>query len=109
WLLADDVLARLERLLDLRIVEMVRRREMNDLQTLVAEQLLVALHDRPQKLRPRPLGRRSDHPHDLHAEPPQRFDVDGADEPRADDAGTQMPDPHGHPDGSSPSKATSMP
>ncbi len=108
-LLADDVLARLERLLDLRIVELVRRRQMDDVHTLVAEQLLVALDDGPQKLRPRALRRRADHPDDLHTEPPQRFHVDGTDEPGSDDAGTQLPDLAGHADGSSTSKSTSMP
>jgi hypothetical protein len=103
------MLARVERLLDLRIVELVRRRQMDDVYALVAKELLVAVHDRPEALRPRPVRRRTDHADDLDTEPPQRFHVDSTDEPGADDAGMQIPDLHRHADGSSTSKSTSMP
>ena len=61
-----------------------------------------------ERLRRCALGRRADDAGDLHAQPPQRVDVDGADEAGADDAGPQVRDLAAH-RGSSTSKSTSRP
>ena len=82
-LLADDVLAGRQRIAHLPVMEMVRRRHVDDVHPLVGEQRLVALVRGSEPLRLRALGRRRARPHDLHAQPSQRLDMDGADEARA--------------------------
>ena len=90
-LLADDVLAGGERLLHLRVVQVVRRRQVDDVDRVVREQRLVAVVDRREPpSRAARSGRRADDAGDGHAEPPQRVDVDDADEAGADDAGPEI-------------------
>src|SRR5215211_3708557 len=90
----DDVLPGGERLLDLAVVEVVRRRQMDNVHALVGEELVVAVDHRRELLGVCALGRRADDAGDFDSEPPQGLDVDGADEPRADDACAQVPDAH---------------
>jgi hypothetical protein len=88
-LLADDVLARRERLLRLRVVQVVRRRQMDDVDGRVREQLLNRLVDGRDPLRSRSLRRRADDARDVDPQEAERVHVDDADEPRADDAGAE--------------------
>jgi hypothetical protein len=89
-LLADDVLAGRERLLDLCVVQVVRRREVNDIHIVVGEQLLVAPAHRREALRRRSLWGGSDDTDDVDSQPTQRLHVHGADEPGAHDAGAEV-------------------
>jgi hypothetical protein len=91
-LLADDVLAGGERGLHLRVVEVIRRRDVDDVHARVRQQRLVALvRGRQAGLRAGALGRRADHAGDVDPEPAQGLDVDDADEPRADDGRPHRP------------------
>jgi hypothetical protein len=93
-LLADDVLPRLERRPHLRIVQVVRRRHVDDVDALVCEHRLEGLVRVRQRdaaaQRPRPLRRGADDAEDLDAEPAERVDVDDADEARPDDCRAQL-------------------
>ncbi len=89
-LLADDVLARLERLLHLRVVEVVRRRQVDDVDPVVGEDRVVALVCPGEPLRRRALGRGARDARDLDPDPSQRVDVDGTDEARPDDRGPEL-------------------
>src|SRR5262245_43413042 len=85
-LLADDVLPGLERRLRLRVVQVVRRRDVDDVDAVVLEQRLVALvRLRQARLLARALGRRPDDARHVDTEAPQGLDVDDADEARSDD------------------------
>ena len=111
-LLADDVLAGGERLLDLRVMQAVRRRQVDDVDRLVPEQRFVAVVDRRDRLRGRSLRRRADDAGDRDAEPPQSVDVDDADEAGAHDTGPEIRDVRHDSScrpGSSTSKSTSRP
>ena len=85
-LLADDVLARGEHLLRLRMVQVVRRRQVDDVDRVVGEQRLERVVHGRDRLRGRALGRGADDAGDVDAEQPQRVHVDDADEAGADDA-----------------------
>ena len=89
WLLADDVLARLERLLHLRMVEVVGRRQMDDVDLVVGENRVVALVGASKPFGRGALGRGACDARHLDPDAPQRVDVDGSDEPRADDRGPE--------------------
>jgi hypothetical protein len=86
------VLARRERLLHLLVVEVVRRRQVDDVDSLVGEERLVALVRGSQPLGSGPLLRRADHARHLDAEPTQRVDVDDADEAGPDDPRPELAD-----------------
>ena len=73
----------------LRVVQVVRRRQVDDVDRVVVEQLLERGVHRRELLRRRALGRRADDAGDLDAEEPERVDVHDADESRADDAGAE--------------------
>ena len=93
-LLADDVLARLQCRPRLRVVELVRRRQMNDVDAIVGEHLLEAVvrlgkRDRPA-LGARPLRRGADDAEDLYAESAQCVDVHDADEAGSHHRRTQI-------------------
>ena len=93
-LLADDVLARLQCRPRLCVVELVRRRQMNDVDAIVGEHLLEAVvrlgkRDRPA-LGARPLRRGADDAEDLYAESAQCVDVHDADEAGAHHRRTQI-------------------
>jgi len=72
-----------------RVVEVVRGRHVDDVDSVVAEHRLEALvrlgQGHLRRLRPRPVRRRPDDADDLDAQPAERLDVDDADEARADD------------------------
>ena len=84
-LLAHDVLPGGEHLLGLRVMEVVRRRQVHDVDRLVREQRVERVVDRRDPLRGGALRRRAHHTGDLDAEEAERVDVDDADEPRSDD------------------------
>ena len=90
-LLADDVLAGLQHRLDLRVVEVVGRREVDDVHARVREHRLEAVVGLGEPgLGPCALRRRSHHADDLDAEAPQRVDVHDSDEAGAHHRGTQI-------------------
>src|SRR5450759_1125090 len=98
-LLADDVPTRGEDLLDLPMVELVRRRDVHDLYGVVREGLRQALVGARQPqlrgARGAQLRRRLQQPDDPHADPAQRLDVDRADEAAANDRGPDVAEvPH---------------
>ena len=82
---------------DLRVVELVGRGDVDDLDALVGEQLVEARVGLRQAELARPAARRapattSRRPCDADADAAQRLDVDGADEPAADDGGADVAD-----------------
>jgi hypothetical protein len=95
-LLADDVLAGRERRLHLRVVQVIGRRQVHDIDALVCEQCVVALVDGREPLRPGSVRARADDAGNLDPEPAQCIDVDGADEAGAHDTGPQLVDPARH-------------
>ena len=104
WLLAYHVAIRVEDESHLRVVEVVRRGDVNDLDAIVVEQLLEAAVAPIDAELTRALGGSlraggddAVHP---HAEATEGLDVDGTDEPAADDGGadlTRGPHARGHP------------
>ena len=75
------------------VVELVRRRQVNDVDAIVVEQRLeavVRLGAGPPALGARPLRRGADDAGDLHAEPAQCVDVHDADEAGAHHRRTQI-------------------
>jgi hypothetical protein len=93
-LLADDVLTCLERRLDLRVVQMVRRRQVDDVDAPLREHRLEALERLGERnraaLRANALGARPDDADDVDPEPAKGVDVNDADEPRPDDRRSQL-------------------
>ena len=89
-LLADDVLPRREHLLGLRMVEVVRRRQVDDVDRVVGEQRLERVVDGRDRLCGRALGRGADDARDVDAEEAQRVHVHDADETGADDARPEL-------------------
>jgi len=71
------------------MVEVVGRRQMDDVDRVVVEQLLERVVHRREPLRGRALGRRADYAGDLDAEQAKRVNVHHTDEPRADDSGAE--------------------
>jgi hypothetical protein len=92
-LLADHVLARLQHRLDLRVMEVVGRRDVHDVHARVLEHRLEAVVGLGQpggaRLLPRALRCRAHHAEHLDAEAAQRVDVDDSDETGAHHRGTQ--------------------
>ena len=95
-LLADDVLPGGEDRLHLRVVKIVRRREMDDIDAVVRQERVEIRAHRPQPLGFGSPRTRPDHAHHLDAETPERVDVDGGDEACADDAGAKLLDAARH-------------
>jgi hypothetical protein len=98
-LLADDVPAGGQDGLDLRVVEVVRRRDVDDLDPAVVENLIEAGvrrgHAQLVRACRRAVLARAKHTVNLDADPAQPFDVDGADEPAADDGSSDVTEtPH---------------
>ena len=87
-LLADDVLSGSEDGLDLRVVEVVGRRQVHDPHAVVVQHRLEALVrlGKPGLL-PRALGRGADDPDHVDADAAQSLDMDDADESGPDDGG----------------------
>jgi hypothetical protein len=89
------VFARLERCLGLWLVQVIRSREVHDVDAIAGEGALEALvhvgewDDR--SLRARPLRRRADDAENVDAQPAQRVDVDDADEARSHDGRAASP------------------
>ena len=96
-LLADDVPPGLEDLARLRHVEVVGRGDVDDLDRRVVEQGLERGVGAVDAERPGALlaafRRAAEDAADLHADPAQLLDVDGADEARADDGRADVGDP----------------
>ena len=84
-LLADDVLAGREHGLHLRVVEVVRRRQVDDADAVVVQHRLEALVRLRQAGFWRARGRRADDARHVDTEASERLDVDDADEPGPDD------------------------
>ena len=91
-LLAHNVLPGGECLHHLRVVEMVWRRDMDDVDSVVVEHCLVRLVRRSDSLCGGALARGADDPRHLDAKPAKRINVDDADEASADDACGQLTD-----------------
>jgi len=89
-LLADHVFPRLERLLRLRVVQVVRRCQVDDVDSFVREHSLVGVVDGARGGGARPFGRRAGNAQDLDPEAPERVDVHRADEARADDSRLEL-------------------
>jgi hypothetical protein len=83
-LLADHVLAGLERLLRLRVMQVVRSGQMDDVDALVGEHRFVRVVGGDRGGRARPLRCRADDAEDLDPEPPQGVGVHSADEAGTD-------------------------
>ena len=95
-LLAHDVLAGGERGPDLLVMQVVGRREVDDVDALVGEHRLKARVGVGQvlgaRLRGRALRGRAHDPGDFDAEPPQRLDMHDADEARPRDRCANVPE-----------------
>ena len=89
-LLADDVLARCEDGFDLRVMQVVRRGHVDDVD-VVGEKRVEALVRGCERLGARALRRRADDAPHLDAEAAEGVDVERGDESRAHDAGGRVP------------------
>ena len=96
-LLADDVPAAGQDPLGLRDVEVVRRRDVDDLDRGIVQQLVerrVGARDAERVGPEAPsLGRAAEHAANLDTDPAQRLDVHRPDEARADDGRADVGDP----------------
>jgi hypothetical protein len=83
--LADNVLASRKRLLHLRVVQVVRRRQVHDVDAVVLEQLTQAPVHVAEPCFGSSIRARADDAEHVDAEPPQRIDMNGRDEAGADE------------------------
>ena len=94
WLLAHHVPIRVEDASHLRVVEVVRRGDVDDLDAIVVEQLIEAAVAPVDAELARALGGSlragGDDAVHAHAEPTQGLDMHGPDEPAADDGGPDL-------------------
>ena len=89
-LLADDVLPGRECLLHLRMVKVVRRRQVDDVDAVVLEHRLEAVVRGREPLRRGALGGRADDSVHLDSEPAERVDVDDPDESGTHDRDAEL-------------------